>query len=182
MEMLLRFTVKPTKHSSICLSRSFFFSSSSEQSKQSLPYLPKLTTLSLNGNIIDSLSLFLDALSISAPNLTNISLLKNPGVPGFSAPPEEVTRYRCYLVNRLPKLKYIDTSPVTETERKESRRVLTFTLSTPSAPTSLISPRPKLPSGLPEPGHPSGEADEDSAQPKAFLAVRSSVLLSKAKK
>ncbi len=84
-----------------------------------------LTTLSVNDNKIDDLELFLGRVRDAFPNLTFLSLLKNPCCPNYfmGKDQQDYNRYRLFVVSMLPLLKFLDSSRVTAEERSEAKRV-----------------------------------------------------------
>jgi len=92
------------------------------------PSLPTLKTLSLNNNNVTDLDKFLANVEAAYPNLTYLSLLKNPCCPNYFTGKDhnDYQRYRCYVIYRLHKLRFLDSSPVTATERQEALRVGKF--------------------------------------------------------
>eukprot|EP01088_Endostelium_zonatum_P001204 TRINITY_DN11500_c0_g1_i1.p1 TRINITY_DN11500_c0_g1~~TRINITY_DN11500_c0_g1_i1.p1 ORF type:complete len:245 (-),score=41.57 TRINITY_DN11500_c0_g1_i1:43-777(-) len=97
-------------------------------SNQSFPPIKTLRTLCVNNNNISELEPFLNVVTESFPNLTYLSLLKNPACPNYftGKDQEDYQRYRFFVLYKLPNLKYLDSSPVTENERKEAKRVGKF--------------------------------------------------------
>jgi len=95
------------------------------QSQQKWPALKALQTLCVNGNNIDDLRLFMDGVSSSFPNLTYLSMLKNPACPNYfmGKDSEDYQRYRYYVLYRMKHIKFLDSSAVTPAERKEAARV-----------------------------------------------------------
>jgi len=92
-------------------------------SDQSLiPVIKSLQTLWVNNNNISDLKLFMDCISKSFPNLTYLSMLKNPACPNYFTGKdfEDYKRYRLYVMYRMKKLKFLDYSPVSDEERRES--------------------------------------------------------------
>jgi len=92
-----------------------------------LPSLPKLSTLWLNNNRIEDLEGVLSTLEKQCPNLTYLSMLRNPATPeayfGESGSEMEAYgRYRLYVIWRLKKLnlQFLDATPVTPEEKKEA--------------------------------------------------------------
>jgi hypothetical protein len=86
---------------------------------------PTLTTLSVNNNKIDDLELFLGCVRDAFPNLTFVSLLKNPCCPNYfvGKDQQDYSRYRLFVVSMLPLLKFLDSTRVTPEERSEAKRV-----------------------------------------------------------
>jgi len=95
------------------------------ESLQNLPQNESMQTLWVNNNNISELKVFLDCVSKAFPNLTYLSMLKNPACPNYftGKDHDDYKRYRFYVLYRLKKLKFLDSSPVTEKERKEANRV-----------------------------------------------------------
>eukprot|EP01089_Gocevia_fonbrunei_P000068 TRINITY_DN10046_c0_g1_i3.p1 TRINITY_DN10046_c0_g1~~TRINITY_DN10046_c0_g1_i3.p1 ORF type:complete len:148 (-),score=33.05 TRINITY_DN10046_c0_g1_i3:23-466(-) len=71
---------------------------------------------------------FLNSISSAFPNLTYLSLLKNPSCPNYftGKDQEDYQRYRYFVLYKLPNLKYLDSSPVGEKEKQEAKRVGKF--------------------------------------------------------
>lgn len=94
-------------------------------SEQKLPSMPSLHTLCVNSNNITDLKAFLDCLTKSCPNLKYLSMLKNPACPNYFVGKDfdDYQRYRYYVLYRLKKLKFLDSSAVTAEELKEAGRV-----------------------------------------------------------
>mmetsp|Transcript_18486 Transcript_18486/g.71374 ORF Transcript_18486/g.71374 Transcript_18486/m.71374 type:complete len:234 (-) Transcript_18486:98-799(-) len=90
--------------------------------ESTFPSVPGLTTLWVNDNHIAELQPFLDALKASYPNLTYLSMLKNPACPNFftGKQQEEYKRYRLFVLHNLPDLKFLDASPVTAEEKAQA--------------------------------------------------------------
>jgi len=95
------------------------------QSDQVFPKLLSLNTLCVNNNKIDDLNLFLGEVSAKFPNITYLSLLKNPACPNYFVGKDhaDYQRYRYYVLYRLGKLKFLDSGPVTKEERQEAKRI-----------------------------------------------------------
>ncbi|KAM5140714.1 LOW QUALITY PROTEIN: leucine-rich melanocyte differentiation-associated protein [Mantella aurantiaca] len=83
--------------------------------------LPFLHTLTANKNQI-SLDHFLDSLAVSAPSLEYLSLLGNQACPNelvsIEKDEDDYQRYRYFVLNKLPNLKFLDTRKVTNKERE----------------------------------------------------------------
>jgi hypothetical protein len=94
-------------------------------SQQAWSPKPTLTTLSVNDNKIDDLELFLGRVREAFPNLTFLSLLKNPCCPNYfmGKDQQDYNRYRLFVVSMLPLLKFLDSTRVTVEERSEAKRV-----------------------------------------------------------
>lgn len=95
------------------------------QSEQSFPYLEKLKTLSVNNNNITDLKMFIDNIKDKFPQLTYMSMIKNPACPNeiTGKDSDDYQRYRLYVLYRLKNLRFLDSSPVTEEEKREANRV-----------------------------------------------------------
>ena len=90
-----------------------------------LPRIPTLTTLCVNDNDIADVEQWLTFISDAFPNLTYLSMLKNPACPNYfiGKDQQDYARYRLYVLHRIPGLKFLDSSPVTAQERAEAKRV-----------------------------------------------------------
>ncbi|XP_018413660.1 PREDICTED: leucine-rich repeat-containing protein C10orf11 homolog [Nanorana parkeri] len=86
------------------------------------PLLQFLHTLTANKNQLTELDYFLDSLSASAPSLEYLSLLGNQACPNELVSTEkdedDYQRYRYFVLNKLPNLKFLDTRKVTNKERE----------------------------------------------------------------
>lgn len=84
------------------------------------PRLDKLHTLTLNKNRLTDLYNLLDNLAENLPALTYLSLLGNTACPNQLSSPdnneEDYQRYRYYVLFRLPRLKFLDSSAVKQEE------------------------------------------------------------------
>ncbi|XP_019866304.1 leucine-rich melanocyte differentiation-associated protein isoform X2 [Aethina tumida] len=91
-----------------------------------LPYLPYLHTLSLNKNNIYDLESLLIKIRHNLPVLNYLSLLGNKACPNklsnIDTDEEDYQRYRYYVLYQLPNLKFLDSTKVTDSERREARR------------------------------------------------------------
>jgi len=83
------------------------------------PHLPNLQTVTVNRNNVSNLVLFVDRLVASCPNLRYLSMLNNEACPNLVNPEQyqAYRRARRYVIHRLPHLKFLDSTPVTEEER-----------------------------------------------------------------
>ncbi|XP_063814756.1 leucine-rich melanocyte differentiation-associated protein [Pseudophryne corroboree] len=86
------------------------------------PSLPYLHTLTINKNQLTELDFLLDSLALSAPALEYLSLLGNQACPNelvcMEKDENDYQRYRYYVLNKLPTLKFLDTRKVTKKERE----------------------------------------------------------------
>ncbi|XP_076400766.1 leucine-rich melanocyte differentiation-associated protein isoform X3 [Peromyscus maniculatus bairdii] len=89
-----------------------------------LPRLPHLHTLTLNKNQISDLEHLLDHLAQVTPALEYLSLLGNVACPNelvsLEKDEEDYKRYRCFVLHKLPNLKFLDAQKVTRQEREEA--------------------------------------------------------------
>jgi len=84
------------------------------------PHIGTLETLCLNSNKITRLSYLVNQIENSFPNLKYLSLLKNPCCPNYLVGKgnEDYKKYRSTVLGALPRLKFLDSSPVTNEERE----------------------------------------------------------------
>jgi leucine-rich melanocyte differentiation-associated protein len=73
---------------------------------------------------IESIEIFVEAIQDKFPNLKHLSLLRNPCCPNYFVGKDSAAyqKYRFYVAARLPNLKYLDSSPVTDKERLEGNK------------------------------------------------------------
>eukprot|EP00823_Brevimastigomonas_motovehiculus_P004538 TRINITY_DN2_c3_g1_i2.p1 TRINITY_DN2_c3_g1~~TRINITY_DN2_c3_g1_i2.p1 ORF type:complete len:331 (-),score=131.31 TRINITY_DN2_c3_g1_i2:437-1429(-) len=92
------------------------------------PVLTSLETLWINNNNIADLSSLCDVIVKNFPNITYLSMLKNPACPNmyWEGEAEAYQRYRHYVIYRLPRLKMLDASEIDSEEAKEAARVGKF--------------------------------------------------------
>lgn len=94
------------------------------------PNLAKLVTLSVNKNRIVDLDRFASMCRWKFPQLTFLSLVGNDCCPNLTSlansgdedEEEEYQRYRYTVLAKMPSLKFLDFTPVSETERTEAVR------------------------------------------------------------
>ncbi|KAM8924423.1 leucine-rich melanocyte differentiation-associated protein [Pelodytes ibericus] len=88
----------------------------------SFPPLPYLHTLTINKNQLTELDCLLDTLASVAPVLEYLSLLGNQACPNglvsMEKDEDDYQRYRYFVLNKLPNLKFLDASKVTRKERE----------------------------------------------------------------
>jgi len=91
-------------------------------SQQDFPVIESLETLWVNNNKIDSLELFLNNISGKFPNLTYLSMFKNACCPNYFVGKDSgaYQGYRYYVLSRVTKLKFLDSSLVNDNERVEA--------------------------------------------------------------
>lgn len=94
-------------------------------SLEGFPCMPSVTTLWINKNQISDLPELADQLLALFPNVMYLSAMMNPASPPLVLTSEEDVarskRYRAYLAYRLPRLAFLDASPITAEERAEGR-------------------------------------------------------------
>lgn len=95
--------------------------SRARQRTPSLPSPPPPPTSSFQvGDLVE----FLDEVVATFPNVTYLSLMRNPASPPLVCLSEEdvqaTQRYRLYVIFRLPRLQFLDSGPVLAEERKEA--------------------------------------------------------------
>lgn len=90
-----------------------------------IPRMEGLKTLSVNNNKISDLKKFLDLVKEKFPNLTYLSMLKNPACTNefTGRDSDDYQRYRYYVLYTLRGLRFLDSRPVDDSERKEAMRV-----------------------------------------------------------
>jgi len=94
-------------------------------SEETFPKIEGLKTLSLNNNKITDLKRFLEVAKEKYPNVTYLSMLKNPACTNefTGRDSDDYQRYRYYVLHMLRGLRFLDSREVTEAERKEALRV-----------------------------------------------------------
>lgn len=106
------------------------------------PTLERLETLTMNKNNINNLEVFMEKITESLPNLTYLSLLGNKACPNqltsLENNEDDYQRYRYYVLYKIPKLHFLDSTPVTSTERKEAKRIGAFTKIVSADSTEMI--------------------------------------------
>eukprot|EP01127_Copromyxa_protea_P002232 TRINITY_DN12128_c0_g1_i1.p1 TRINITY_DN12128_c0_g1~~TRINITY_DN12128_c0_g1_i1.p1 ORF type:complete len:231 (+),score=38.98 TRINITY_DN12128_c0_g1_i1:23-715(+) len=90
------------------------------------PCAPQLQTLWLNHNNITRVENLLDIIANNYPNLTYLSLLKNPCCPNFlvGKSSTDYQKYRRNVIGRLPSLKFLDATAVSNEEREEAAKLM----------------------------------------------------------
>jgi len=93
--------------------------------EDNFPKMECLKTLSVNNNKIVDLKKFLEIVKEKFPNLTYLSMLKNPACTNefTGRDSDDYQRYRYYVLHTLRGLKFLDSREVAEDERKEALRV-----------------------------------------------------------
>ncbi len=92
-----------------------------------LPKIPSLETLWLNNNRLTSLAGTIIVLQKQAPNLKFLSLMRNPLCPEMyfqdGSLDSAYERYRLMIIAKFPKLKGLDATPVSSSERKQAAQM-----------------------------------------------------------
>ncbi|KAJ6236448.1 leucine-rich melanocyte differentiation-associated protein [Anaeramoeba flamelloides] len=108
-----------------------------------LPKLDHLETLWVNKNQLKDLDQLLHSIKKSFPKLTYLSLFGNPCCPNFfiGKDHDDYKRYRLYVLYKLPKLNFLDSSPVQLKEKQEAKRVGKFmTVKKPKIVNPIVIP------------------------------------------
>jgi len=135
-----------------------------------------VTTLWFNNNNVTDIVGFLDDVVTIFPNVTYLSCMRNPCSPPLAIVSEEdvetTRRFRLYVIYRLPKLQFLDSSPVSLNERKEASQKGQYLAPRRPATTGAISPvsASSMPIAQPAPQAPA----EALKRPSSFLGVGSS--------
>lgn len=87
------------------------------------PTLPHLRTLSVNGNHIDNLEVFIETVKRCFPALRALSMLNNRACPYFSTMTHRYYNYRLFVLSVLPWLNYLDSTAVTHEERLHAQSI-----------------------------------------------------------
>jgi hypothetical protein len=90
------------------------------------PKLPSMRTLWLNNNNISDINTVIDQIHYNFPNLTYLSMLMNPSAPNVfldDTAAEAYQRFRYLIIHKIPRLQFLDSTPITEEEKKEAQRV-----------------------------------------------------------
>lgn len=117
------------------------------ENDNNFPKIEGLKTLSVNNNKISDLKRFLDAVRVAFPNLTYLSMLKNPACTNeFTGRDDsDYQRYRYYVLHTLRGLRFLDSRQVDEAERREAWRVGSHCLPARPDPEQYRRPAPKEP-------------------------------------
>eukprot|EP01138_Halocafeteria_seosinensis_P003332 gb/GECG01003408.1/.p1 GENE.gb/GECG01003408.1/~~gb/GECG01003408.1/.p1 ORF type:complete len:282 (+),score=34.60 gb/GECG01003408.1/:1-846(+) len=90
------------------------------------PRMESVRTLWCNNNYIQDVETFLTQAQKSFPNITKLSVMRNPASPPMVCLSEEdvaaMERHRLYVIYRLPQLMFLDSSPIKAEERREAKR------------------------------------------------------------
>ena len=85
--------------------------------------MDNLRTLSVNSNKIENLSIFINNLCISCPNLRYLSMLNNAAAPSYfnGGSLTEHKDYRFYVVSRLRQFKMLDDKEISDQEKFQEK-------------------------------------------------------------
>jgi len=102
-------------------------------SQVKMPRLPQLHTLWLNHNRIDNLGYFISTIAENCPNLKILSMMNNTAAPSYfnGGDYQSYMDYRYFVCSSLPKLIYLDHTPITAKERSEAARLYPVAVATP---------------------------------------------------
>lgn len=110
------------------------------QSNIRLPLMEKLSTLWVNHNKIDNLSVFIQNITETCPNLKYLSMINNKAAPSYfnGGSLIEYNDYRLYVISKLKNLTLLDDKEVTPEERTQSLSLYGKTRSTTIRKNSSI--------------------------------------------
>ena len=93
--------------------------------RTTFPPLDSVQILWVNHNQITNLSLFIETISHSYPNLEYLSMINNKAAPSYfnGGTYTSFQDYRHFVISSLPKLKVLDGTIITDKERKEAMKV-----------------------------------------------------------
>jgi len=134
----------------------------------SWPVLKNVTTLWLNNNKISDINATMDFISKTFPNLSYLSMMKNPACPNMyfsDGEAEAYQRYRYFVIHRLKKIQFLDATPVDAEERKEAEKRGAFLhIARPKTEPKISEPQPENTSPTKK------EATEHKPKVATFLA------------
>ena len=121
--------------------------------------IPTLRTLQINNNSVTDLPEFITQVQDRFINLTWLSMMRNPCCPCFwniveneqENEQEQYRRYREYVLYRLPKLQFLDATPVTDEERANAAKRGRFYGRKATPKKRVSSPTPTLNTTTPDP-------------------------------
>jgi len=106
------------------------------------PTLPRVHTLWLNNNSLTELEKVVDQIKQSFPGVTYLSMLFNPCVPNVfldDAAGDAYQRYRYHVISKIPKLQFLDSTPVEDAERKEAAKGGHLSVARPTAVQTQVT-------------------------------------------
>jgi len=135
---------------------------------ESWPVMKNVTTLWLNNNKISDINATMDFISKTFPNLSYLSMMKNPACPNMyfsDGEAEAYQRYRYFVIHRLKKIQFLDATPVDAEERKEAEKRGAFLhIARPKTEPKIAEPQPENTSPTKK------EATEHKPKVATFLA------------
>lgn len=98
------------------------------QSNFKIPNLSCLETLWVNQNRIENLSIFIENLVKSCPNLVYLSMMNNKAAPSYfnGGSLVEYNDYRQFVISKLLRLKMLDAKEITNDERAKAHSTYGF--------------------------------------------------------
>eukprot|EP00028_Trichosphaerium_sp_Am-I-7-wt_P010573 CAMPEP_0168527146 /NCGR_PEP_ID=MMETSP0405-20121227/12414_1 /TAXON_ID=498012 /ORGANISM="Trichosphaerium sp, Strain Am-I-7 wt" /LENGTH=227 /DNA_ID=CAMNT_0008550173 /DNA_START=46 /DNA_END=729 /DNA_ORIENTATION=+ len=104
--------------------RELILDNNSLVARQSLPSIPTLETLWVNNNKINNLDRFINEVAEKCPNLTYLSMLRNPCCPNYFVGKDSKAyqQYRYFVIAKLPKLQFLDAAEITPKERHTAKQ------------------------------------------------------------
>ncbi|XP_013406266.1 leucine-rich melanocyte differentiation-associated protein [Lingula anatina] len=95
------------------------------QSHVKFPTSEGIQTLWANHNKIANLSVFIETITKSFPELRFLSLMNNPAAPSYfnGGTLQQYMDYRYFVISHFPKLEFLDDQPVTKEQREEAIRI-----------------------------------------------------------
>ncbi|GFO17596.1 leucine-rich repeat-containing protein c10orf11 homolog [Plakobranchus ocellatus] len=94
-------------------------------SQVKMPLCRHLHTLWVNHNRIQNLGFFLQTIAKNCPNLRILSMMNNEAAPSYfnGGTYQQYVDYRYFVISSLPNLEVLDYTPVTDTEKREAKRI-----------------------------------------------------------
>lgn len=137
------------------------------------PHMPRLVTLTLNNNRISDIDALLESLSIACPAITYLSLLRNQACPNELVEKDEddYKRYRLYVINKLPNLKFLDSRPIGAFERQLAREQGEFLKVIKFTDRDIATQAPKQPQRTLDPGYTPLPRDERADHSRATIGT-----------
>nr|XP_014353772.1 PREDICTED: uncharacterized protein LOC102347411 isoform X2 [Latimeria chalumnae] len=96
------------------------------------PYMPSLTTLWINKNLVTNLTIFIEEVAKKFPNLRILSMMDNEAAPSYfnGGSYKQYLDYRHYVISQMSTLEVLDDKQVLDEECKEAGRVYKLQRST----------------------------------------------------
>ncbi|XP_074518327.1 leucine-rich melanocyte differentiation-associated protein [Halichoeres trimaculatus] len=88
------------------------------------PYMPSITTVSINKNKINNLPVFVEEIKRKFPNIKILSMMNNEAAPSYfnGGTLTQYKDYRQYVISQIPGLEILDDTEVLEKERAQARK------------------------------------------------------------